>query len=101
LLLAAMDNDAPAARQLRDKALELVQSAKGGKDDPRLLILRVDTLLTLGRNAEAQPIIQQLLNGGCRDPALVALLQRERVDTPVDPETKAKLQAVSNKGNGR
>jgi len=96
LLLAAVDNDAQSARQLRDKALELVQSAKAGNDDPRLLILRVDALLTLGRNVEAQPIIQQLWNGGCRDLALVALLQRERIDVSVNSGKSARLQAEAN-----
>ncbi|MCK9366283.1 MAG: toll/interleukin-1 receptor domain-containing protein [Metallibacterium scheffleri] len=94
LLLAAVTIDAPAARHLRADALKALQAQKNGRDDPRLQSLQVEALLALGRQAEAQPIIRQLWQGGYRDAALVDLLQRQRIAYPVNVAFRQQLQAA-------
>ncbi|MHB1896568.1 MAG: TIR domain-containing protein [Metallibacterium sp.] len=95
LLLAAVTPDASAARHLRADALQALQAQKNGRDDPRLLALQVEALLALGRQAEARPIIRQLWLGGYRDAALVAVLQRARIDYPVNAPFQQKLLAAT------
>ncbi len=94
LLLAAVTPDAPVAQHLREGALKTLQAQKNGRDDPRLLALQVEALLALRRNAEAQPSIRQLWQGGYRDAALVDLLQRQRIAYPVNAPFQQKLQAA-------
>src|SRR5581483_11463344 len=93
LLLAAASDDAQMATSLRKDALNAMQSAKAGRNDPRLLALQIEALLALNRRATAQPLIEQLRKGGYRDRALMDLLQRERIDYPPDPDFQAKLLA--------
>lgn len=100
LSLAAVD-DAPAARPRREDALHAMQAVKSGRDDPRLLALQVETLLALDRTAEAQPVIRQLWNSGYRDAALLQILQRERIDYPVNATFQRELLAASGGNPGK
>ena len=95
LLLADLINpqDAPAAQQLRNTALSSAQSQDSG--DPRVLALQVAALLALDKKAEAQPTIQRLWHSGYRDPALLAVLGRARIDYPVNTAMQARLQSAS------
>ena len=97
LLLAAVTADVQAAQQLRNGAMQAMQTVKSGGGDPRLLALQVEALLALGRKAEAQPVIRQLWNVGYRDTALVTLLQRERIDYPVNAAFQQKLLAATGR----
>ncbi len=94
LLLAAVTIDAPAARHLREDALKTLQVHKNSRADPRLLALQVEALLAVQRQAEAQPIIRQLWQGGYRDVALVDRLQRQRIAYPVNVAFQQKLLAA-------
>jgi len=91
LLLAAVAEEAQVAQQLRSDALNAMQAVKSGGDDPRLLALRVEALLALGRKTEAQPLIQQLWNSGYRDIALMNVLRREHIDYPANKAFQQKL----------
>lgn len=93
--LAAVTDDAQAARQLREDASNAMHGVKSGRTDPRLLALHVEALLTLGRTAEAEPLIRQLWNSGYRDAALLQVLQRERIDYPINAAFQEELLAVS------
>jgi tetratricopeptide (TPR) repeat protein len=93
-LLGRLASDPQAARQLHLDALTLAQGAKDGKDDPRLLMLQVDALLALGRKQETGTIVQQLWRNGCRDPGLLALLERHHIAYPANPEFAARLRAA-------
>jgi tetratricopeptide (TPR) repeat protein len=95
LLLAAVADEAQVAQQLRSDALNAMQAVKSGGDDPRMLALRVEALLALGRKVEAQPLIQQLWNSGYRDMALVNVLQREHIDYPANTAFQQKLLAAT------
>ena len=95
LLLAAVADDTQVAQQLRNDALKATRSAKSGGDDPRLLTLQIEALLTLDRKAEAQAVIGQLWNSGFRDAALLAVLRRERIDYPVNTAFQQKLLAAT------
>jgi eukaryotic-like serine/threonine-protein kinase len=95
LLLAAVSDETQTARLVRSDALTTMQAVKSGGDDPRLLALRVEALLALGRKVEAQPLIQQLWNRGYRDVALVNMLQHERIDCPVNTAFQQKLLAAT------
>jgi len=97
LLLAAVTADVQAAQQLRNGAMQAMQTVKSGGGDPRLLALQVEALLALGKKTEAQPAIRQLWETGYRDAALVALLQRERIDYPVNAAFQQKLLAATGK----
>src|SRR5690606_3677420 len=66
LALAAVTGDAGVARRLRDDAVSAMTAVKSGGGDPRLLALRAEALLALGRKAEAQPVIRQLWSSGYR-----------------------------------
>ena len=100
LLLADAGSDAPAARQLREEAWKATQSAKGGKDDPRLLALEVEALLGLQKHAVARPLIERLWNAGYRDPALLAILRRARVDYPANPSFTTRIAQIMQTGAG-
>ncbi|MGH8126338.1 MAG: TIR domain-containing protein, partial [Rhodanobacteraceae bacterium] len=81
-LLAEVCGDPHTAYSLREAALKTLEAQSVGKDDPRLLALQVGALLSLGRKAQAQPLIKQLWNGGYRDAALVQVLQRAQINYP-------------------
>ena len=94
LLLADTASDAAATRRLREEAWEASQSVKDGKDDPRLLALQVEALLGLQKNAEARLLIERLWNAGYRDPALLAILRRARVDYPENPAFATRIAQI-------
>jgi eukaryotic-like serine/threonine-protein kinase len=96
LLLAAVSDKTQTAQQLRNDALTTTQAVKSGGDDPRLLALRVEALLALGRRTEAQAVIRQLWNSGYRDVALLAVLRREHIDYPVNTAFQQKLLAATD-----
>ena len=94
LLLAGTTIETSAAQELRESVLSAIASVKSGAGDPRLLGYQVDALLGSGRKSEAQQVIQKLWDCGYRDPALLALLQREKIDYPVNPSFKQRLQTA-------
>ena len=94
LALAGMTLDAATAEQLRQSVLSGIANVKSGADDPRMLGLQVAALLGLDRKGEAQKVIQKLWESGYRDPALLALLQREQIDYPVNASFKQRLQTA-------
>ncbi len=100
LALAAATDDAQAALQLREDASNAMQVVKSGRTDPRLLALHVEALLALGRTAEAEPLIRQLWNSGYRDAALLQVLQRERIDYPINAAFQHELLAATT-GNSQ
>lgn len=85
LLLASLTADPQAARRLREQAVDTLQATKVDRGDPRLLALQVEALLALDRKSDTQPLIKQLWDEGYRDPAFVALLQREHISYSVKP----------------
>lgn len=96
LLLATVTADTQVAQQLRDDALQVMQTVKTGGGDPRLLALQVEARLALGRKADAQPIIQQLWNSGYRDLALLEVLRRGGIDYPINTKFQSQLQAATD-----
>jgi tetratricopeptide (TPR) repeat protein len=92
--LAAATDDQQVARQLRAGAMSTMLSTKSGKDDPRLLALEVETLLALDRKTDARSSIQKLWNTGYRDQEFVTLLQRKRIDFPLNETFQQKLTAT-------
>jgi tetratricopeptide (TPR) repeat protein len=101
LLLAQTSDDASLAEQLRSSVLEALHVGRGVGNDPRLLDVEVTALIGLGRTAEIQPLVQRLWASGYRDPTLFALLQRERIDYPVNKEFQQRLQAAIHRNDGR
>ena len=85
-------HDPPTARQLRNTALKTIRDQDSG--DPRLAALQVAALLALGKKVEAQPAIKRLWNSGYRDPALLALLNRARIDYPVNTAMQVRLRSA-------
>lgn len=94
LLLATEIDDSAAAQNLRGQALRSVQAMKIDRDDPRLLALQVEALLTLGRKEEAQPLLKRLWDSGYRDPALLAVLQHEHIEYPANTAFSQRLAAI-------
>jgi tetratricopeptide (TPR) repeat protein len=94
LSLATVD-DARTAQPQREDALRAMQAVKSGRNDPRLLALQVEALLALGKTADAKPMIRRLWNGGYRDAALLQVLQRERIDYPINTAFQRELLAAS------
>jgi tetratricopeptide (TPR) repeat protein len=95
LLLAKVSADQQVATQLRNAVVSTVQSQSSGQGDPRLLALQVAALLELGRKADAQPLIHRLWDSGYRDAGLLAVLQREHIDYPVNATLQRQLLAAS------
>ena len=81
LLAASMESDAGRARALRQQALRTIAAQSLGKNDPRMLALRIEALLGLGQRPEAIALLPTIWKTGYRDPAFVALLARENIDT--------------------
>lgn len=95
LLLAKVSADPQVATQLRNAVVTTAQSQSSGQGDPRLLALQVAALLELGRKADAQPLIHRLWDSGYRDAGLLAVLQREHIDYPVNATLQRQLLAAS------
>lgn len=91
-----MTADQQESQKIAAEALERIRAVATGRDDPRLLALEVDALLTLGRVDEAKPIIQKLWTSGYRDLALVDVLQRAHIEYPVNTEFSQELAARMN-----
>jgi hypothetical protein len=81
--------------QLRGDVVTEAKAQPSGQGDPRLLSLQVEAMLVLGNASGAQPLIGQLWNGGYRDAGLLALLQHERIDYPVNAALQSRLLAAS------
>ena len=92
--LAAATADGDAARRLRGEALEDTKAAGSGPADPRLLALRTEALLALGRAGDVEGPLGQLARCGYRDPALLAVLQRQHVPYPPPDSTRTADVAV-------
>ena len=73
-LSAAGEREALARR-----ALAAIDEQASGKHDPRLQALRIESLLLLGRPAEARTLGDALLASGYRDAGFVDLLRRNGV----------------------
>ena len=95
LLSAAVNerSDPAQAMRQRNTALKTLQAQENS--DLRLLALQVEALLELGRQAEAQPVVRRLWAGGYRDPTLLAVLRRARIDYPENPAFRKRLQAAT------
>jgi hypothetical protein len=86
--------DAAGARRLREQALQRLADVRGGAADVRLLALRVDALLALGRAGDAQPLARQLWTSGYRDAALVQELRQARIPFPPNPAFAQRLRGA-------
>lgn len=82
LLLAAVAADAGTAKRLREKALQSAEAQSAGRNDPRLLALRIEALLALGRKDDATALLPALWGTGFRDPRFIALVGRHRIRIP-------------------
>jgi hypothetical protein len=95
LLCAIVSADESTSMRMLGNALAAIEAVKSGAGDPRLLALRVEVLLGLGRRDEAHDIIRKLWDSGYRDPALVALLQHADIEYPVNMEFQKQLEQSS------
>jgi hypothetical protein len=86
--------DTALAHRLREQALQRLAVMGSGAADVRLLALRVDALLALGRAAEAQPLARQLWASGYRDAALVQELRQARIAFPANPAFAQRLRGA-------
>jgi hypothetical protein len=86
--------DAAGARRLREQALQRLADVRGGAADVRLLALRVDALLALGRAGDAQPLARELWSSGYRDAALVRELRQARIPFPPNPAFAQRLRGA-------
>jgi len=57
-------------------------------------------LLGLQKHAAAKPLIERLWNAGYRDPALLAILRRARVDYPANPSFTTRIAQIMQTGAG-
>lgn len=81
LLAASLDDNADHAHKHREQALQTITAQTTGQNDPRLLALRIEALLGLGQRQQALDLLPMIWKTGYRDPAFIALLSREHVDT--------------------
>lgn len=99
-LLLAKTQGEPDAKAIRESCLANIDSVKSGSNDPRLLALKVDALLSLGRISDAKPIIDTLRDSGYRDPAFLQTLQQAHIAYPPNARIRQQLQtALSASGN--
>jgi len=96
LMLASVTADRQSAHSLCEAALQTLQAVKVDGNDPRLLALQVEALLSLRRAADAQPLIKQLCNEGYRDAGFVALLQREHIPYSVNSTFTQRIVGIPN-----
>jgi len=94
LLLAAASGE-PDAQRLRESCLQAIGAVKSGGGDPRLLALQASALISLGRNDEAQAVIDRLRGSGYRDPALVDELRRAQIEYPPDALFQQRLRSLA------
>ena len=74
LQLAAVAESPALAMRSAASALAAIDSQPAGRDDLRMLALRVEALLRLGRRAEATQAANRLAHAGYRDPGYLAVL---------------------------
>ncbi|HEY9110656.1 MAG TPA: TIR domain-containing protein [Rhodanobacteraceae bacterium] len=84
LLLASLERDPASAQALREQAWLSTQAVKADRGDPRLLALKIEALLALGRKNEAQSGMTRLRASGYRDPEFISALRRAHIDYPSD-----------------
>ncbi|MBV8496624.1 MAG: toll/interleukin-1 receptor domain-containing protein [Gammaproteobacteria bacterium] len=89
---AAAAADPATAQGERRQALEIIASVRSGRADPRLLALETEALLGLGRAADVEAPLGQLAQCGYRDPALMALLERQHI--PYTPQSALSADAA-------
>ncbi|NID16699.1 toll/interleukin-1 receptor domain-containing protein [Luteibacter yeojuensis] len=94
LAQADAEVDGSVARALREKALAAMATTRSGETDPRLLALRTQALLALGRDAEAASSIGRLWDDGYRDAALLASLRDHGIDYPPNEGFRHQLMAA-------
>jgi tetratricopeptide (TPR) repeat protein len=99
LLLATVADEADAQR-LRETCIQAIATVNSGANDPRLVALKIDALIGLGRQDQAQDDIARLRKSGYRDPAFVEALRRARIDYPPDAPAQERVRAaVVESGN--
>jgi tetratricopeptide (TPR) repeat protein len=98
---ANVATDEATARGLREKALLALASGKRAGDDPRLLALKTEALLALGRKREATPTIERLWATGYRDSALLSVLSAQEIDYPPNENFQRQLMATDGGAGGR
>lgn len=96
LLSANISPDSHVAMQLRRDVVTEADAQSSGRSDPRLLSLQVEAMLALGNVSDAKPLIRLLWNSGYRDAGLLALLNHEHIDYPVNMALQSRLLAVSS-----
>lgn len=79
LLVARLERDPARARALRELALATITAQVSGHHDPRLLALQIEALLALRQRKQASALLPTIWKSGYRDPAFLALLDREHV----------------------
>jgi tetratricopeptide (TPR) repeat protein len=84
LLLASLERNPASAQALREEAWLSTQAVKADRGDPRLLALKIEALLALGRKNEAQSGMTRLRASGYRDPEFISALRRAHIDYPSD-----------------
>ena len=92
LLLAVASDDKTESDRLRETTLDALRSGSG--TDPRLLAMQASALIESGRAAQAGAILERLRDAGYRDPSLLNLLARERIDYAAIPAVDSRLQAA-------
>ncbi|HET6555395.1 MAG TPA: toll/interleukin-1 receptor domain-containing protein [Dyella sp.] len=93
LMMANTTTDAQRALQWRQEALKDIEATSAGADDPRLVALRVATLLSLDRQADTEPYVRKLWTTGYRDLGLLASLKKYNIEYPANPEFQLRMQA--------
>jgi len=93
-LLLADAGEGAQAKTLRETALAALRDDGNGERDPRVLALRATALIGLDRDEEARRALHVLWPTGYRDAALLALLQRRRIDYPLNEAFRQRLQAM-------
>ncbi|MEI7037510.1 toll/interleukin-1 receptor domain-containing protein [Fulvimonas yonginensis] len=86
------------AGRLRRDVLQRLDDTHGATGDVRLLALRIETLLALGRAADTRPSVQQLWQAGYREPSLVRRLKAARIPYPPNPAFEQRLHSVLGEG---
>jgi tetratricopeptide (TPR) repeat protein len=100
LLAASLTEDPANSQALREQSLHAMQAVKANLDDPRLLALRVEALLGLGKKNEARNFVARLRASGYRDAAFVDELHRAYINYPVDAIAMQGQHTATSKAAG-
>ncbi len=98
---ADFSTDAAQAGRLRVDAIDRIDRVTSAQADPRLIALKVQALLALARKSEAQPLIRHLWAGGYRDGDLLALMQAEQIEYPLNTVMQDTLLSAALPGGER